>query len=131
MDSFIGDFDPEGQVRAVLLGTIFKLFIIPTYVMVVSNLVNMHSGYNGLQSGLSLIILSTLVTNPGLAIISDIYPSFAFCVRFFAFWIYNKYPSRVFEGNIGSLLFGFIIGCVIVIQEYWWFGFFYSNPTYF
>ena len=45
-----------------------------------------------------------------------------------AFWIFNKYPSRLFEGNIGSLLFGSIIGSIIVVQGYWWFGFFILIP---
>jgi hypothetical protein len=31
---------------------IFKVFVVPVYIMVVSNLINMHSGFNGLQCGL-------------------------------------------------------------------------------
>ena len=40
---------------------VFKVTIIPIYIMVIANLVNMHSGFNGLQSGLSAILLSTII----------------------------------------------------------------------
>ena len=107
----------------------FRILVIPVYVMVVSNLVNMHSGYNGLQSGLSLILLLTLVFKSILDDkINSIMPAGAFLGAIFSFWIHNKYPSRVFEGNIGSLLFGSLLGSIIVIQEYWWFGFFILIP---
>ena len=45
-----------------------------------------------------------------------------------AFWFFNFYPARAFEGNIGSMFFGSAIGCFIVIQNYWWFGFFILIP---
>ena len=42
------------------LGPYYSYIIAPLYLMVVVNLVNMHSGYNGLQSGLSTLIISFL-----------------------------------------------------------------------
>jgi len=117
---FIGD---------ITYSDLFKVLIIPVYVMVVSNLVNMHSGYNGLQSGLSIFLIATLILKSFLqGNIDNIFPAIAFLGSIIAFWQYNKYPSKVFEGNIGSLMFGSIIGCLIVINEYWWFGFFILIP---
>ena len=55
-------------------------------------------------------------------------PIGAFLGSFCTFWLYNRYPARIFEGNIGALMFGSIIGCTIVVQEYWWFGFFILIP---
>ena len=126
----IGNFDLSNLfLGQISWNDLFKVFIIPIYIMVVSNLVNMHSGYNGLQSGLSIIILSTLIAHSLiLENIKNIYPSIAFLGSMFAFWFFNKYPSKVFEGNIGSLLFGSVIGCIIVIQQFWWFGFFILIP---
>ncbi len=49
---FIGPMD---------LSIIYLQLIVPTFVPVVANLVNMHSGFNGLAPGLSLIVLVTLV----------------------------------------------------------------------
>jgi len=126
----IGDFDLTKEFSGdVTWSDVFRVTVIPIYVMVVSNLVNMHSGYNGLQSGLSIIVLSTLLCKSWTdGTISNVIPSGAFLGSMLALWWFNKYPSRVFEGNIGSLLFGSVIGCVIVIQEYWWFGFFILIP---
>lgn len=127
---FIGEFDLMKTVfLEVTYNDIFRITIIPIYVMVVSNLVNMYSGYNGLQSGLSIIILITLVVesiqDSKTEILLVILPFLgALCV----FWIFNKYPAAVFEGNIGSLMVGSLIGCFIVIQNYWWFGFFILIP---
>lgn len=125
-----GDFDLNREFSEnILYSDFFKIIIVPIYVMVVANLVNMHSGYNGLQSGLSIIILSTLIVKSYLdEIIDNILPVGGFFGSILAFYIFNRYPSKVFEGNIGSLLFGSLIGCTIVIQNLWWFGFFILIP---
>ena len=126
----VGDFDLTSKiVENMSYSDIFRISIIPVYVMVVANLVNMHSGYNGLQSGLSIILMTTLVAQSWLdGNTKAIIPVGSFLGAMCAFWIFNKYPSKLFEGNIGSLLFGSIIGSVIVIQGYWWFGFFILIP---
>ena len=111
------------------LGDLFRVVVIPIYVMVVANLVNMHSGYNGLQSGLSVILLSVLLFKSWFeGELIHVLPAAAFLGSMVAFWFFNFYPSKVFEGNIGSLLFGSVIGSIIVIQQYWWFGFFILIP---
>ena len=108
---------------------IFRLTIVPLYVMVVSNLINMHSGYNGLQSGLSFILIVTLCIKSHLdGILLDILPIAAVVGSLGAFLLFNFYPAKCFEGNIGSLFFGSVIGSIIVIQKYWWFGFFILLP---
>jgi len=108
---------------------IFKVTILPIYIMVVVNLVNMYSGYNGLQTGLSLIILATLILKSyeerqfdSLLTVS------AFFGSMLAFYIFNKFPLQIFEGNIGALTFGAVIGGFIAVQKYWWFGFFILIP---
>ena len=60
--------------------------------------------------------------------LGNILPSASFLGAMLAFFYYNKYPSKVFEGNIGSMFFGSVIGVSIVILEYWWFGFFILLP---
>mgnify|MGYP001222363321 CR=1 FL=1 len=52
----------------------------------------------------------------------------AFLGSMSVFFMFNRYPSKAFEGNIGSMFFGSIIGCVIVVQKFWWFGFFILIP---
>ncbi len=126
----LGDFDLEAiAIADVTWGILFRAAIIPVYVMVVSNLVNMHSGYNGLQSGLSVILISTLLFKSWSdGTLEMVLPAGAFLGALIALWWFNKYPARIFEGNIGSLMFGSVIGCLIVIQQYWWLGFFILIP---
>jgi len=127
---YYGVFNLESIIISeVSYSDIFRLIIIPIYVMVVANLVNMHSGYNGLQSGLSIIlILSICFKAYEDNSLANIFPVFGILGAMMAFLIFNKYPSRAFEGNIGSLFFGSTIGVLIVIQKYWWFGVFILLP---
>lgn len=98
---------------------IYLQIIIPTYVPVVANLVNMHSGYNGLAPGLSLIVLATLVLKAYF--FGNIYNAlFLVCltgVMLGYFW-FEKYPSQIFWGNVGALSVGAAIGCLIVSQGF-------------
>ena len=108
---------------------LYRFAIIPLYIIVVSNLVNMHSGFNGLQSGLSAIILVTLL-------IKSIYDGStqhlvaigALTGAIIALWYFNRYPSQIFEGNTGSLMIGAGIGLSIVIQGYLIAGFIMLIP---
>lgn len=100
-------------------GIIYLQFIIPTYVLVASNLVNMHSGYNGLASGLSVIILGSLIIK---SILIDDFDNIISIVSItgalVGYYLYDRYPSRIFWGNIGSLTIGATIGTMIVIQGF-------------
>ncbi len=101
------------------LGIFYSQLIVPTFVLVAANLVNMHSGFNGLSSGLSVIILvsliiKSLITGPFDNIISLI----ALTGATFGFFLFERYPARIFWGNVGSLTVGAAIGVLIVMQGY-------------
>lgn len=101
------------------LGIVYLQIIIPTYVPVVANLVNMHSGFNGLAPGLSLIILITLILKT--LFFGDIF-NILFIVSLTGalagyFW-FEKYPSKIFWGNVGALSVGAAIGSTIVTEGY-------------
>ena len=113
----------------ILYEDIIRFLAIPLYVMVVSNLVNMHSGYNGLQSGLSAILITALIVKSNLeGNFENIEISAFFLGSILGFLYFNYFPAKIFEGNIGSLLFGSLIGCMIVVQQEWFFGFFILIP---
>ncbi len=107
----------------VELGPFYKFIIAPVYVMVVANLVNMHSGYNGLATGL----VSTLLVFVGAAgYLLNGSESLIFLLpilgALLAFYYYNKYPSQVFDGNCGSLMLGAGLGGLIVLNNLEIFG---------
>ena len=106
------------------LSQIIRFAVVPLYIMVVANLVNMHSGFNGLQSGLSLIVLLSLLVKAILdGDVADILVPAAITGGLAGFWWYNRYPARLFEGNTGSLVVGATIGGLIVTQGYYVVGF--------
>jgi UDP-N-acetylglucosamine--dolichyl-phosphate N-acetylglucosaminephosphotransferase len=103
----------------VELGIFYLQFIIPTYVLVASNLVNMHSGFNGLASGLSVIVLvSLIIKSVILGDTENIVSIAAVTGATIGFYLYEKYPASVFWGNVGSLTVGAAIGSLIVIQGF-------------
>ena len=99
----------------------FFYVIIIVYIMVVSNLVNMHSGFNGLASGLSAILIATLLVKIAMKGGDFIFLGCVLGATLGFLW-YNWYPARVFLGNVGSLSVGAVIGYAIVA-----FGFFVSG----
>jgi len=101
------------------LGILYLQFIVPTYVLVSSNLVNMHSGYNGLASGLSVIVLISLIIKSALINdVENIISVVAITGATLGFYFYERYPARIFWGNVGSLTVGAAIGAIIVIQGF-------------
>jgi len=117
----------EIQVAGQTLVTYSRLFryiAIPLYIMVVANLVNMHSGFNGLQSGLSSIVLAFLVIKSYMVgNLGNILTTAAFLGAILGLWWYNKYPARIFEGNIGAMATGAAIGATIIVQGFLFAGF--------
>ncbi len=105
-------------VGYVELGEFFLLFIAPLYIMIVSNLVNMHSGFNGMCSGLNAILLTTLLIKSIL--LSKEVVIMLSCVlgSTLAFLLFNKYPSKIFDGNVGALSMGAAVGVGIVASGF-------------
>ena len=101
----------------VELAWAYSFMIAPIFIMVVTNMVNMHSGFNGLQSGLSFLVLALITVK---ALLSG-HPSdtvlfiLPILGALAAFVYYNSYPARIFEGNVGSMAFGSAIGGYVIL----------------
>jgi UDP-N-acetylmuramyl pentapeptide phosphotransferase/UDP-N-acetylglucosamine-1-phosphate transferase len=107
------------DIGSVELGILYLQFIVPTYVLVASNLVNMHSGFNGLSSGLSVIVLMALIVKSVLiGDVDNIFAVVSITGATFGYYMYDRYPSHIFWGNIGSLTIGAAIGTMIVLQGF-------------
>lgn len=105
------------------LGWVYAFVFAPLYIMVVANLINMHSGYNGLSAGTTLIMLvfaaikSYMTNNSYLLYI--LLPAIGAIA---AFLYFNRHPSKVFLGNIGSFLIGSALGAYLVLSDIEFFG---------
>ena len=114
---------------SVDLGILYGQLIIPTFVLVTANLVNMHSGFNGMSSGLSVIVLFSLIIKSLMTgNINNITAIIAMAGAAFGFHLFERYPSRIFWGNVGSLTVGSAIGVMIVMQGYIFSGFIMLLP---
>ncbi len=96
----------------------FYAFVVPFIVTACANAVNMLAGLNGLEAGSTLIIASALTVlsvregkNEGLIILIP------FIGALIAFLYFNKYPSRVFPGDVGTFGMGAVIACVAMLAH--------------
>jgi len=105
------------------LGLLFSYIIAPLYVIVVSNLINMHSGFNGVSGGTTTILLtfSAIASFIKYGFVGIIYVA-PILGAMIAFMYFNKYPSRIFLGNIGTLMVGASLGGFIIFQNLEIFG---------
>jgi UDP-N-acetylglucosamine--dolichyl-phosphate N-acetylglucosaminephosphotransferase len=107
------------SIGSIGVAILYLQLVVPTYVLVASNLVNMHSGYNGLASGLSVIILiSLIIKSVLLGDVENIASMAAITGATIGFFYYDRYPSRIFWGNVGSLTVGAAIGVLIIVQGF-------------
>ncbi len=95
--------------------TIIYPFLVPIIIAVFVNTVNMLEGYNGEGSGTCLIavvflFICGLIWDSAEAVIFAV-PVIAVLIPFF---IYNKYPAKIFPGDIGTLSMGAMIACIML-----------------
>ncbi|MEM4295259.1 MAG: hypothetical protein QXI89_02465 [Candidatus Anstonellales archaeon] len=111
---FIGTYD---------FGMLYPLLLIPVGIIVASNFTNMLAGFNGIESGMgiiafiSLCIISFLLNKEGVAAIS-----FPMLGSLLAFFLFNKYPSKIFPGDSGTYLIGGAIASAVIIGNIEGFG---------
>lgn len=83
------------------------------WIIGITNAVNLVDGMDGLAGGIgafatcSMGIIAMLNGNPGAAVLS-----FALCGAVLAFLVFNLPPAKIFMGDSGSLLLGFVLSVV-------------------
>jgi UDP-GlcNAc:undecaprenyl-phosphate GlcNAc-1-phosphate transferase len=92
------------------------MFVTVAFLVGVSNAVNLTDGLDGLAGGLSFLTLSGIAY---LAYLSNDSTVLLLTVPFLGgllgFLRYNTYPARIFMGDGGSQLLGFIMGVLAVL----------------
>ena len=97
------------------LPEIFSIVFSVSVIIFIINSFNLTDGLDGLAASLGLFILSCF------AFIFFLNGKYFDCTlacagisSLFAFWLYNRPPARIFMGDGGSLVIGFIIACCAV-----------------
>jgi len=96
---------------------LFWLILVPIGVTGMANALNMSAGYNGIETGQMSIISGVLLL---IAFIKDpanpSIPIFAMLLgASLGLFLFNRYPARMFIGDIGTLGMGAGIGAGVII----------------
>lgn len=104
---------------AVNLGVIYPLILVPLGIAGASTTYNFLAGFNGLEAGLGILVLSFLsfvayfTGSPWLAIIGLCMVS-----ALIAFLIYNKHPAKVFPGDVLTYSVGALIAGMAILGNF-------------
>lgn len=118
---FIGDIN---------FGLLYPLFFIPIAIVGASNATNMLAGLNGLEAGMGFVALASLgifALLRGNIVASSLALTFGFALL--AFLKYNKYPSRVFPGDL-TYIIGAVIASVAIVGNMEKFALFIFTPWF-
>ena len=95
---------------------VYALFFVPVGVVGASNALNMLAGYNGLEAGLSTIILLFLGLKAlVLGKLWVAYMSFIGVSALLAFLMFNWHPARVFPGDTLTYAMGVYVAALAVL----------------
>jgi len=102
-------------IGIVNFGIFFYIIILPASLTIAANAFNMLEGLNGLGAGMGIIMASTLayigLRSGGPSFYAGILALILVFVLF-SFLLFNKYPAKVFPGNIGTYFIGSVIGSI-------------------
>lgn len=110
-------------------GLFYPLIFIPLAIVAVTSTFNFVAGFNGLESSQGIILLlavsivNLISGNFWLALIGMI-----FIASLISFWIFNKYPAKVFPGDIMTYGIGALIACLIILGNIEKIGIFFFIP---
>ncbi|MCR4368458.1 MAG: hypothetical protein NUV67_00965 [archaeon] len=110
------DFVVLPFIGPVSIGIYYSLIVIPLGITGASNAFNMLAGFNGLEAGLGIIIISTLsiiafLTGQVEALIIGV----AMIAALLAFLKYNWFPAKVFGGDSLTLMIGATIATMSIV----------------
>lgn len=106
----------QNPIGETALGIVYPVFLIAIGIVGTTSTFNFIAGYNGLETSQGILILSALsiVTyitgNRWLTIIGLVMVS---CL--IAFYIFNKYPAKVFPGDILTYPVGALIAVIAIL----------------
>ncbi|NOZ59206.1 MAG: glycosyl transferase family 4, partial [Euryarchaeota archaeon] len=97
-------------------GILYPLLIVPLGIAGAANGFNMLAGYNGLEAGMGIIILSAMgfvAWQSGMGWVALL--AGCMVLALLAFLRYNWFPARVFPGDSMTYSVGALIACVAIL----------------
>lgn len=113
---FIHISSPTLPILGHLRLTIIYPFLLPFIITILTNTVNMLEGYNGEGSGSTVIALVFIIISAIIArSVQGVMYAVPVLASIFAFYRFNRFPAKVFPGDIGTLVIGAAIGMVGIL----------------
>ncbi len=110
-------------VGVVDLGVLYPLVLVPLGVLGAANAFNMIAGYNGLEAGMAILLLSFTGVYASMRGLCSIVPLALVGVAAVAgFAVYNWYPARTFPGNAFTYAFGAYYASLVILGNFEKFG---------
>lgn len=111
----------------------YWLVLVPIGITGIANAINMSAGYNGLESGEIAIVSMSLL---GIGLIRGISD---FALLIFAaligcsigLYYFNRYPAKVFIGDIGTLGLGAALGAGVILGHLEFYGLIAIAPAFY
>jgi len=106
----------ESIMMGIEFGLLYPLFFIPLGIIGASTSFNFLGRFNGLEASQGILILSALAIvtyfteNSWLSLIS-----LCMIVCLIAFYIFNKYPAKVFPGDVLTYSIGALIATIAIL----------------
>lgn len=106
----------ESMMMGIEFGIIYPLIFIPLGIVGAAASFNFLAGYNGLETGQGILLLGALsfvtwkIGNPSLAIVGLIMVA---CLL--GFYIFNKYPAKIFPGDSLTYSVGALIAIMAIL----------------
>jgi UDP-N-acetylglucosamine--dolichyl-phosphate N-acetylglucosaminephosphotransferase len=100
-------------------GLLYPLILVPLGIVGATTTYNFLAGFNGLEAGQGILILSFLSVVAylnGYAWLSII--GITMVVSLIGFWFYNKYPAKVFPGDSLTWAIGALIACMAILGNF-------------
>ncbi|MFH1786013.1 MAG: glycosyltransferase 4 family protein [Candidatus Micrarchaeota archaeon] len=97
-------------------GVIYILLLIPLGIAIASNLTNMLAGFNGMETGMGVVMFTAMTIigiTKGSAEITI--PSISMLGALLAFLAFNIYPAKIFPGDVGNLTIGVVLAATVII----------------
>jgi len=115
----LGTYNPRGPIFPIIgqtrLTVIYPLMIVVA-LAVTSNAVNMMDPFNGTMSGTCTVITATLIISSLLLGRYDgVILSLCIFGPLIILYLFNRYPAKVFSGDVGSLSIGAALGAIAIL----------------
>ena len=112
---------------------VYWLVLVPVGVTGVANAMNMSAGYNGLETGqiaviaLALLGIGQLRAAPDVSLL--VFGAVLGCAA--GLYFFNRYPARVFVGDIGTLGLGAALAAGIILAHVEFYGLVAIAPAFY